>query len=59
MEPGAGRKENVNPLHPNISIHILHTTLYTSPKVLTGEFVYQSKASFVGDHFLYSHNLNV
>ena len=24
-----------------------------------GEFVYRSKASFVGDHFLYSHNLNM
>ena len=24
-----------------------------------GEFVYQSKASFIGDHFLYSHDLNV
>ena len=25
----------VNPLHPNISMHILHTVLYTFPKVLT------------------------
>ena len=24
-----------NPLHPNISMHILHTVLYTFPKVLT------------------------
>ena len=24
-----------------------------------GEFVYRSKAFFVGDHFLYSHDLNV
>ena len=24
-----------NPLHPNISMHILHTILYTCPKVLT------------------------
>ena len=24
-----------------------------------GEFVYQSNAFFIGDHFLYSHNLNV
>ena len=23
------------PLHPNISIHILHTVLYTFPKMLT------------------------
>ena len=23
----------VNPLHPNISMHILHTVLYTFPKV--------------------------
>ena len=25
----------LNPLHPNISMHILHTVLYTFPKVLT------------------------
>ena len=24
-----------NPLHPKISMHILHTVLYTFPKVLT------------------------
>ena len=40
-------------------MNILHTVLYTFPKVLTGEFVNQSKASFIGDHFLYSHDLNV
>ena len=27
--------EQVNPLHPNISMHILHTVLYTFPKLLT------------------------
>ena len=26
----------LNPLHPDISMHILHTVLDTSPKVLTG-----------------------
>ena len=25
----------MNPLHPNISIHVLHTAIYTFPKVLT------------------------
>ena len=25
----------INPLHPNISMHILHTILYRFPKVLT------------------------
>ena len=25
----------LNPLHPNISMHILHTVLYTFPMVLT------------------------
>ena len=39
-------------------MHILHTALYTFPKV-QGEFVYQSKAYLVSDHFLYSHDLNV
>ena len=27
---------SLNPLHPNISMHILHTALYTFPTVLTG-----------------------
>ena len=31
----AGTRQVVNPLHPNISIHILHTLLYTFPSVLT------------------------
>ena len=26
----------INPLHPNISMHILHTVLYTFPNVLAG-----------------------
>ena len=25
----------INPLHPNISMHILHTVLYTCPEALT------------------------
>ena len=42
-------------------MHILHTVLYTFLEVLTGEgeFVYQSKAYFVCDHFLYSCEFNV
>ena len=30
-----GSKYHVNPLHPDISMHILYTALYTFPKVLT------------------------
>ena len=30
-----GRQKQLNPLHPNISMHILHTVLYTFPMVLT------------------------
>ena len=48
----------LNPLHPNISMHILHTVLHF-PRCWQGEFVHQSKASLVGDHFLYSCGLNV
>ena len=29
------RQTLINPLHPNIRIHILHTVLYTFPKLLT------------------------
>ena len=35
-EVGQGfSKTKIYPLHPNISMHILHTVLYTNPKVLT------------------------
>ena len=27
-------QEDINPLHPNINMHILHTVLYKCPKVL-------------------------
>ena len=43
-----------NPLHPNISIQILHTILYTFPKVLTRIICLPIRDSFPGDHFLYS-----
>ena len=49
----------VNPLQPNISMHILHTVLFTSLKVLTRRICLTIKSFFFGDHSLYSHNLNV
>ena len=49
----------VNPLIPNISMHILHTTPPTFLRVLTWEFFQKSRVSFVGDHLPYSHDLNV
>ena len=36
-----------NRLHPNISMHILHTVLYIFFQVLT-----KRRAALVGDHFL-------
>ena len=39
-----GRK--INPLHPNISMHILHTVLYTFPKVLTRRICLTIKSFF-------------
>ena len=50
---------NINPLNPNISLHILLTVLYTFPKVLIRRFCLIIKASLVGDHFLYYCDLNV
>ena len=41
-----------------ISIHILHTLLYKFLLVLTRRIYLKIKASCVGDHFLYSHDLN-
>ena len=36
----------IKPLHPNISIHILHTVLYTFPKVLTRRICLTIKSFF-------------
>ena len=49
----------INPLHPNISMHILHIVLYTFPKVLMRRIFLYARASLVGDHCLYSHDHNV
>ena len=49
----------INPLHPIISMHILHTALYTCLKVLNRRICLTVKSSLVVDHFLYSYNLNV
>ena len=41
-----------NPLHPDISIHILYTLLYTFPLVLTRRICFTIKLSQVGHYFL-------
>ena len=48
-----------DPLHPNISIHIFHTALFTFVMVLARRIYLITKATVVGDHFLHSHNLDV
>ena len=50
---------NLNPLHPTISMHILHTALQTFPKVLTRRICLLIKSFFRWWSFLYSHDLNV
>ena len=45
--------------HLKISMHILHTVLYTFPYILTRRIFQYLIASLVGDHFLYSHHLKV
>ena len=49
----------VNPLHPNIRMHILLTDPCSCPKVLTRRIFVTIKSFFAGDHILYSHDLNV
>ena len=44
----------LNPLHPKIRMHILHTVLYKFPKVLIGRIYLKVKSLLFGDHFLYS-----
>ena len=46
----------IKPLHLNISMYFLHTVRRIL-RCWHGEFVQQSRASLVGDHFLYSHYL--
>ena len=50
----------INTLHPNISVcifSVLFSLHFQSCQ--QGKFVWQSRASLVGDLFLYSHDLNV
>ena len=51
----------INPLHPKISMPILHTALHTFPNVLTRRICLAIKSFFcwLFDHFLYSHDPNV
>ena len=42
----------INPLHPKISVHILHAVFYTFPTVLTWRFAKQSRALVFVDHYL-------
>ena len=50
-------REIFNPLHPNISMHILHSVLYTFPKIQIRRTYLTIKIFLVGDHFLYSCDL--
>ena len=50
---------SINPLHPKISVHILHIVSVQLLRCWQREFVYQSWEYSVGDHSLYSHNLTV
>ena len=50
---------SINPLHPKISVHILHIVSVQLLRCWQREFVYQSWEYSVGDHFLYSHDLTV
>ena len=46
-------------VHPNISMHILHTVLNIfSCSTDMENLFYNKRASLAGDHFCYSHDLN-
>ena len=47
----------LNPSHPNISMHVLHTVFYTFLQLYSRRICLTIK-SFVGDHFHYSQDLN-
>ena len=48
-----------NSMNPNISIQILHTVFYSFPWVMPRSIFTTIKSFLMGDHFLYSHDLNV
>ena len=48
----------VNPLHPNISNHILYTPLQAFPKFLKRIIFLTIRVPLVGDHFLHSKDVN-
>ena len=52
-------RPRINPFHTDISMHILHTVLFTFPKLLQVEFVWQSRVSLIGVHFLCISDLNM
>ena len=48
-----------NHLHPNISMYILYTALYTFPDVLTRRICLKSIGSSVNYYFCYSHDIDI
>ena len=52
-------RPRINPFHIDIGMHILHTVLFTFPKLLQVEFVWQSRVSLIGAHFLCISDLNM
>ena len=53
----ASRCQDVNHLHPDISSPYCSTEIYWGAE--KENFFYQSRASLVGDHLLYSRYFNV
>ena len=49
----------LNPVHPNIGIHVPHAVFSALPLMLTRRTRLKIKAYLVGDHFLYSRHLSV
>ena len=51
--------KSINPLHPKINMHILHTILLYISHGADKENLFNNQESQTGDHFLFSHDLNV
>ena len=59
FEIGTSIFPQVTQFTPSYQNALSPTVLYTFPKVLTRTICLTVRASLVGDHFLYSHDLNV
>ena len=59
ITPEKKAQVSIWPFIPYFNMHIFYTIQYTFPTTLMGRTSSQSRLPLAGDHFFYSHDLNV